>query len=114
MTAVVKYLKDGKETDKAIFINTYNEPEQVTQQPSEENKNNNETITIIPEEEPPKTVVKQPQNQNKNNGLVEIEDEPVPKAIEPSQTGDSSNIFIYLVLFIISGLGLLKRSKNNK
>ena len=111
LIAIVKYLRDGKEVEKAVFTNSYKEPEQVTQPPSEENTNNNETITVIPEEEPPKIIVKQPQNQNKNDDFIEIEDEPVPKAIQPSQTGDDSQIFMYIILLILSGFCLFIKNK---
>ena len=112
LNASVRYLKDGKEADTLSFINIYEQPEQIEEKPDEP-PIQNETITIIPEEEPPKTTIKQPKKENQNDGLVEIEDEPVPKAMEPSATGDDSSILIYFILFIGSAMLmiLIKRKK---
>ena len=113
LNASIRCFKDGKEVDTLHFINIYEQPKEIEQKP-DNSLIQNETITIIPEEEPPKTIIKQPQKQNKNNGLVEIEDEVVPKSMKPIQTGDDSQIFMYVIILIVSGFGLVFIKKKKK
>lgn len=42
-----------------------------------------------------------------NNGLVDIQDDPVPKNNKPVQTGDETPIIIYLSMGILGAVGMM-------
>ena len=76
-------------------------------------KNNWDHETIINDSSVPKsnmtintnnTTNKKPQ---KNNGLVDIQDDPVPKNNKPVQTGDETPIIIYLSMGILGAVGMM-------
>lgn len=107
---VIKYIRHS---DNPTITDNETPKNTETQQEPEKYNQSQEYETIVNNNNNNNSNIKKPINNN----LVEIPDEAVPQVAtpllsNPVQTGDNSEIFIYLVLFIVSGFSLFMLKKN--